>query len=164
MTAGHSIPQATPQAGRHAPIMRGYSQWLGTLLIVIGSLQFAAWGFRVWILFLLSEGDRWLITHSVVTLVSLGTAVLLLRIGIRARRQQHSRKDPRWIAASGIWISGVGIHRLVSVLTHPATDPNPRAHLHLSVLFMVLGVVLLGIAWYWKRNDLDSTVRNSIPA
>lgn len=164
MTAGHSTPQVTPQAGHHAPILRGYSKWLGTLLIVIGSLQFAAWGFRVWILFLLSEGDRWLITHSVVTLISLGTAMVLLRIGIRARRRQQSRKDPLWIAASGLWISGVGIHRLVSVLTHPATDPNPRAHLHLSVLFMVTGAILLGIAWYWKRNDSDSTERNSVPA
>jgi len=160
MTAGHS----TPQGGHHAPILRGSSKWIGTLLIVIGSLQFAAWGFRVWILFLLSEGDRWLITHSVVTLVSLGTAVLLLRIGIRARRQQHSSKDPLWIAASGLWISGVGFHRLISVLTHPATDPNPRAHLHLSVLFIVIGAILLGITWYWKRNEIDSTMRNSSPA
>lgn len=160
MTAEHP----TPQAGHHTPLMRSYRKWLGNLLIVIGSLQLAAWGFRVWILFLLSEGDRWLVTHSVVTLVSLGAAVLLLQIGIRARRGQHSRKDPLWIAASGLWISGVGIHRLVSVLTNPATDPNPRAHLHLSVLFMVLGAILLGIAWYWKRNDIDSTVRNSSPA
>lgn len=154
----------TPQAGHHAPFLRGYSKWLGTLLIVIGLLQCIAWGFRIWILFLLRAGDRWLITHSVVTLVSLGTAVLLLRIGIRARRQQHSRNDPLWIAASGLWIAGVGIHRLISVLTQPALDPNPRAHLHLSVLFMVLGSILLSIAWYWKREDIHSTVRNSIPA
>jgi hypothetical protein len=154
----------TPQAGHYAPILRGYSKWLGSLLIVIGLLQGAAWGFRVWVLFLLREGDRWFITHSLVTLVSLGTAFLLLRIGIRTRRQQHSRNDPLWIAASGLWTAGVGIHRLLSVLTQPAMDPNPRAHLHLSVLFMVLGAILLGIAWYWKRSDLHPTVRNSIPA
>jgi hypothetical protein len=165
MTAGHPTPQATPPAaGRHAPLLRGYGKWLGILLIVIGLLQCAAWGFRVWILFLLSEGDPWLIVHTVVTLVSLGAAVLLLRIGIRARRQQPSLSDPAWIAASGLWIAGVGIHRFVAVLTHPMTDPNPRAHLHLSVLFMVLGAVLLGVAWFWKRNDLHLALRHRTPA
>jgi len=160
MTAEHP----TPQTGRQAPILRGYGKRLGTLLIVIGLLQCTAWGFRVWILLLLGEGDPWLITHSVVTLVSLGAAGLLLRIGIRARRHHPSRSDPLWIAVSGLWIAGVGIHRLIAVLTQPMTDPNPRAHLHLSVLFMVLGAVLLGVAWFWKRNDLHSAERNSPPA
>jgi hypothetical protein len=164
MTAGHPTPQATPQAGRHAPTLRGHRKWLGLVLIVIGLLQCTAWGFRIWILILLREGDQWIITHSVVTLVSLGAAVLLLRIGIRARRRQYSRNDPLWIAASGLWIAGVGIHRLISVLTRPATDPSPRAHLHLSVLFMVLGAILLGIAWFWKRDDDQLRVRNRIPA
>ncbi|HUJ80210.1 MAG TPA: hypothetical protein VLY45_07850 [Nitrospiria bacterium] len=143
--------------------VRGFARSLGTLLVIIGVLQCAAWGFRVWVLYLLSEGDSWLIVHTVVTLISLGVAVLILRIGILSIRRRPSRHDPAWIATSGLWIAGVGIHRLIAVLTHPSTDPNPRGHLHLSVLFLVLGALLLGIAWIWRRHDLESAVRQSVP-
>jgi hypothetical protein len=161
MTAGRPAPT---DIGGRTPFLGGYGRRIGLLLIVIGLLQGTAWGFRVWVLILLSEGDRWLIVHTIVTLVSLIAALLLLRIGIRARRQQPSRRDPAWIGASGVWIAGVGVHRFVAVLTHPMTDPNPRAHLHLSVLFMVLGAVLLGVAWFWKRCDPMSTWRDGTPA
>lgn len=161
MTAGHPVSM---DAGGRPPFLGGYGRRIGLLLIVIGLLQGAAWGFRVWVLILLSAGDRWLVVHTVVTLVSLGAALLLWRIGVRARREQPSRHDPAWIVASGLWIAGVGVHRLVAVLSHPMTDPNPRAHLHLSVLFMVLGAVLLGVAWFWKRHDPLSAWRDGTPA
>jgi len=151
-------PPAPPPPGQ-APFTRRFGKGLGSLLIIIGLLLCTAWGFRVWILLLLGTGDPWLVTHSVVTAVSLGGAILLLRIGMRTIRQAPSRNDPLWIAGSGLWISGVGIHRLIAVLTQPTTDPNPRAHLHLSVLFMVLGAVLLGVAWFWKPNGVNTPLQ-----
>jgi uncharacterized membrane protein YidH (DUF202 family) len=159
MTVWPSTP--SPQ---QPDFVRDFPKSLGSLLVVIGLLQCAAWGFRVWVLILLSKGDSWLVVHTVVTLISLGIAVLLLRIGLRTLRRRASRRDPAWIAAGGLWIAGVGVHRLIAVLTRPMTDPNPRAHLHLSVLFMVLGGLLLGIAWLWRRNDLNSAVRQGLSA
>ncbi|HTP42100.1 MAG TPA: hypothetical protein VML36_06735 [Nitrospiria bacterium] len=159
MTGERSAPSP------HGPQpVRGYARSLATLLVVIGILQCVAWGFRAWVLYLLGDGDSWLIVHSVVTLISLGVAVLLLRIGMLTFRRRPARRDPAWIAASGLWIAGVGVHRLIAVITHPTTDPSPRAHLHLSVLFMVLGALLLGIAWFWRRNDLHSAVRQGLSA
>jgi len=154
-----TVEQPEPSPSGQASSTRKYAKGLGSLLIAIGLLLCIAWGFRVWILLLLNAGDPWLVTHSLVAAVSLGAAVLLLRIGLRTIHRLPTRHDPLWITLIGLWIAGVGVHRLVAVTTQPMTDPNPRAHLHLSVLFMVIGAVLLGVAWFWKPTAVDSSLQ-----
>jgi len=133
-------------------------------LIVIGVLLGMAWAFRVWTIVWLAQGDSSLISHSLVAVISLGAAVLLFLIGLRTVRRQARPADPSWLTGIGLWIAGVGVHRLVAVLTTPSTDPNPRAHLHLSVSFMVIGALLLGTAWFWKRTDSLSSLQDRTPA
>jgi len=134
------------------------------VLVVIGLLLGLAWAFRVWTIVLLAQGDSSLISHSLVAVVSLGAAVMLFLIGLRTVRRRARPADPSWMTGIGLWIAGVGVHRLVAVVTNPSTDPNPRAHLHLSVVFMVIGALLLGTAWFWKRADAVSSLQDRTPA
>jgi len=136
------------------PSTRPYPKTLGSVLIAIGLLLGMAWAFRAWTIVLLAPGDTAVISHSVVALVSLGSAVMLCLIGWRTACRQPHQNDPSWLTVNGFWIAGVGVHRLAAVLPHPSTDPNPRAHLHLSVLFMVIGALLLGVAWFWKWSGV----------
>ncbi|MEW6324180.1 MAG: hypothetical protein AB1515_02215 [Nitrospirota bacterium] len=122
---------------------------VGGLLILAGLLLLASWGIRAYILRLTAPGDPWLWVHAAITLVSLAAAVWLLHLGYRTLTRRIGAADGRWLAAAGLWILAIGLNRLVLVLTKP--DPNPRAHLHLSVLFIVIGGALLGMAWLWKR-------------
>ncbi|MBI3621899.1 MAG: hypothetical protein HY208_06925 [Nitrospirae bacterium] len=153
-----------PSSTAHIAPSRPYSSLIGSVLIVIGLLLGMAWAFRVWTILLLAQGDSSLISHSLVAVVSLGAAVMLFLTGLRTVRRRASSSDPSWMTGIGLWIAGVGVHRLVAVVTNPSTDPNPRAHLHLSVAFMVIGALLLGTAWFWKRADTVSSLQDRTPA
>lgn len=122
------------------------------MLIVFALLLLLTWGFRVYILFLTAPGDPSLLSHSLVALASLGSAALLLSLGIQAFRRGARERDPIWLAVIGLWITGVGLHRLFDLLRSPGEDPNPRAHLHLALLFLLMGVILMGMAWAGKRR------------
>jgi hypothetical protein len=129
-----------------------YPRTVGGVVLLSGLLLFITWTIRAYILFLTAAGGASRAGHTVITLGSLAAAVLLLRIGYRTIRRQGRPTDGRWLMAIGIWMLGIGGHRLIMVLTEPARDPNPRAHLHLSVLFLVIGAVLLVSAWQWTRG------------
>jgi hypothetical protein len=159
------VRDPVPSPGAYAPSTpQPYPIFFGSVLIVVGLLLGMAWAFRAWTVVLLAPGDPALISHALVTLVSLGASVLLSLIGWRTFRRRAHSTDGAWLTVIGLWIAGVGVHRLVAVLTHPVTDPNPRAHLHLSVLFMVIGAFLLGMAWFWRRNAPGSALRDRRPA
>jgi hypothetical protein len=129
-----------------------YPRTLGGVVLLAGGLLFVTWSVRAYILFLTEPGDSSFAMHATITTLSLIAAVLLVRIGRRAVRRQGRASDVHWLIAIGAWILGVGGHRLFKVLTQPAHDPNPTAHLHLSVLFLVIGTVLWGAAWRWTRG------------
>jgi hypothetical protein len=128
----------------------------GVLCMLCGLLMSLAWGFRLYILVMTAPGDRWVVLHSAVTIISLAAAVMLVVIGVRTIRQQNLPRDTWWVTGIGCWIIGVGLNRLVAVLLWPAADPNPRAHLHLAVSFMVMGLVLWllggGALWRGRRS------------
>ena len=136
---------------------RRFPAWSGPLFILFGLLLFLTWGFRTYVLFLNAPGDRFLIIHSLITIISLGSAALLCLIGWRAWRRCNRPYDTRWLIIIGLWISGIGLNRLISVLMWPAMDPNPRAHVHLSLLFITIGLVLMAIVsgtlWRVKQQS-----------
>jgi len=129
-----------------------HRRWPAVTLMIIGAALVIIWSFRTYIIFLNAPGDTFLVPHALVTLVSLIAAVLLIRIGRRAYRAQPLATDTRWLAAIGLWFLGVGANRFVLVTTQPSHDPDPRAHLHLAVSFLVLGLLLLIAAWHWKQQ------------
>jgi hypothetical protein len=128
-----------------------YGTFFGGLFILLSLALFITWGIRAYILALMPT-DPFPLVHWAMTVASLGAAALLFRIGYRAMRQQEQTRDGRWLAMIGLWILAIGLNRFILVLAQPAHDPNPRAHLHLSVLFLVIGVILLGSAWWWRRR------------
>jgi len=136
-----------PDQPRHC-----YSTSLGGLLILLSLSLFITWGIRAYILAFTAPDAPFALLHWAMTVISLAGSTLLLQIGYRAARRQRRATDGRWLAIIGAWISVIGLNRLTLVLTQPAHDPNPRAHLHLSVLFLVTGAILLGIAWLWRRG------------
>jgi hypothetical protein len=132
-------------------------RWLkgtGAVCLIIGVLWSLAWGFRVYILYLTAQGDQSIMLPSIITALSLGVAAILIVIGTRTLHGRNRSSDAWWLIGSGCWISAVGLNRLTAVLLWPSSDPNPRAHLHLAVSFIVMGTILLLLTGRaaWRRR------------
>jgi uncharacterized membrane protein YidH (DUF202 family) len=142
------------------------SKGAGVVCLIIGLLLSLAWGFRLYILVLNAQVDRWLLLHSAVTAISLIMAVVLMIIGVGALNGRHRANDARWVAGAGAWIIAVGLNRLIAVTLWPASDPNPRAHLHLSVSFLVMGSMLVLVtamaAWRRRRDNRYATTQGAV--
>jgi hypothetical protein len=117
------------------------SKKVRALLIVSGFLILPSWGFRLYILFLKWDTDpNWFITLF-TCLVSLFIGGFLIRMGIKGGRAD--RRDYNLLTYSALFTVGFWIYRLAGLILHPETDPNPKAHLRLTLTFLVLGGMLL---------------------
>jgi hypothetical protein len=127
------------------------SKKVRALLILTGAVIFFSWGFRLYVLFLRWENDPFRLPHAVVALISFSIGVFLLWLafqGSKAGRREYTAL----IGAALFTISWWG-YRLANVLLHPERDPNPTAHRHLSILFMVLGGLLLAAGWKGREKS-----------
>jgi hypothetical protein len=119
------------------------SRWIKRFLFLSGFWIFFSWGFRLYILWVRWETDPSPAPTLVFGLLYLligGFLVYLGRLGDRA----HTRHYTGLIGAA-IFMIGYWAVRLARFFLYPAVDPNPRSHLHMTVTFLVVGVLLLVI-------------------
>jgi uncharacterized protein (DUF486 family) len=114
-------------------------------LLLSGCFIFFAWGFRLYVLTIRWETDPFRVwTISFATIFVL---IGLFLIGLAKLGSTASHKNYTQLISVSVFMIGYWVYRLANLLLYPDIDPNPRAHLHLSVTFMVIGAVLLAIGW-----------------
>lgn len=126
------------------------SKKVRALLIVSGLIIFFSWGFRLYVLYSRWGTDRFLFSDLFIVLTSFGIGIFLLwmaRQGSKAVRRDYAVL----LYASLFTIIWWG-YRWIKVTLHPENDPNPRAHLHLASLYLVMGGLLLLTAWKGRKR------------
>jgi hypothetical protein len=134
------------------------SKKVRVLLILSGILILPSWGFRLYILSLKWATDP----HRILTLVTSLTSVLvggfLIWIGIKGNKAD--RRDYSLLIYSALYTLGFWTYRLVGLILHPESDPNPRAHFRLTGTFLVLGALLLAAGWNGKRRTEPHSIKS----
>jgi len=117
------------------------SKKVRALLIISGILILPSWGFRLYILSLKWETDpnRFITLFTCIVSVLIGG--FLIWMGIKGGKAD--RRDYNLLTYSALFTVGFWLYRLVGLILHPETDPNPKAHLRLTATFLVLGGLLL---------------------
>lgn len=126
------------------------SKKVRALIILTGLVIFFSWGFRLYVLYLHWGNDPFMLPHAAVAVVSFAIGAFLLSMGFRGGKA--TRRDYTLLAGAALFTILWWGFRAVKVLVHPEDDPNPTAHLHLSVLFLVLGGLLLITAWQGRNR------------
>jgi hypothetical protein len=117
------------------------SKKVRALLIVSGILILPSWGFRLYILSLKWDTDPNRLITLFTCLVSILIGGFLIWMGIKGGRAD--RRDYHFLTYSALFTIGFWLYRLTGLILHPETDPNPKAHLRLTLTFLVLGGMLL---------------------
>lgn len=120
------------------------------LIILTGLVIFFSWGFRLYVLYLHWGSDRFMVPHLLVAVISFSIGAFLLSMGVRGGRAE--RRDYSILSGAALFTILWWGFRAIKVLLHPEEDPNPTAHLHLSLLFLVLGGLLLITGWQGRSR------------
>ncbi len=127
------------------------SRKVRALILAVGIVVVLSWGFRFWVLWELRNVDPMIVGHTLFALINFGLGLFLLFAGTRP---SILPRDARLITATGLFFLIYWLYRGATILINPSGDPNPRAHLHLSGLFIVVGALLCGVGLnYLKRPD-----------
>lgn len=129
------------------------SRTVRALLVGGGGALLLSWVFRLYILSLHGWTDPYLIPHLFVALSSLLVGFFLIWLGVRGKRT--TRKEFSSLIASGVFLLITWLFRFGSILIDPSKDPNPRAHLRLSALFLLLGVFVIRIGVKGRRHGTN---------
>jgi hypothetical protein len=129
------------------------SKKIRVLLTISGLIIFFSWGFRFYVLYSRWGSDRFSFLDLFIVLLSFSIGAFLLWLA-----RQGEKAPPRaytiLIASSVFTIFWWGI-RWIKVTLHPENDPNPRAHLHLASLYLVIGILLLLAGWKGRKKQVD---------
>lgn len=120
------------------------------LIILTGLVIFFSWGFRLYVLYLHWGNDPFMLPHAAVAVISFAIGAFLLSMGIRGSKA--TRRDYTILIGASLFTIIWWGFRAIKVLLYPEGDPNPTAHLHLSVLFLVLGTLLLITGWQGRNK------------
>lgn len=120
------------------------------LIILTGLVIFFSWGFRLYVLYLHWGNDPFMLPHALVAVISFSIGVFLLSMAMRGSRA--TRRDYTILIGAALFTILWWGFRAMKVLLYPEGDPNPTAHLHLSVLFLVLGTLLLITGWQGRNR------------
>ncbi len=120
------------------------------LLRVSGTIIFLSWGFRLYVLFSRWGTDRFSFVDLFIVLTSFGIGIFLLWMA--KRRDKVLRRDYTVLMATSIFTILWWGNRWQKVWFHPENDPNPRAHLHLASLYLVMGFLLLLAGWQGRKK------------
>ncbi|MBI3803777.1 MAG: hypothetical protein HY282_08455 [Nitrospirae bacterium] len=126
------------------------SKKVRALIIITGLVIFFSWGFRLYVLYLHWGNDPFMTPHAAVAVISFAIGAFLLSMGIRGSKS--TRRDYTILTGAALFTVLWWGFRAIKVLLHPESDPNPTAHLHLSVLFIVLGALLLTAGWQGRNR------------
>lgn len=128
------------------------SKKIRTLLTLSGLIIFFSWGFRLYVLYSRWGTDRFSFFDLFIVLLSFGIGVFLLWMA-RQGEKAPPRAYTALIATSLFNMFWWG-NRWIKVTLHPENDPNPRAHLHLASLYLVMGALLLLVGWMGRKKQV----------
>lgn len=117
---------------------------------LIGLLLLFSWSFRLRVIFFHRFSDPYLVGHLLVAFFSLSAGGYLLGLSLR-RTGLGRRQAPLLI----LFAFGMGMHwiwRIFRIWADPASDPNPRAHLYLAGLLLLVSGYLARIGWRTRRG------------
>jgi len=131
-------------------------------LLLSGLFIFFSWGFRLYVLTIRWETDPlrvWTISFATLFVLIGLFLIRLAKLGPMANRRDYIQ-----LICIAIFIILYWGYRLLKLILYPDIDPNPRAHLHLSATFLVIGGFLLLIGWKGKRDKKrDKKLTEPIP-
>ncbi|MBI3598921.1 MAG: hypothetical protein HY201_05705, partial [Nitrospirae bacterium] len=112
---------------------------------------FFAWGFRLYILTVRWGTDpfrAWTIFFALI-FVLIGLFLIWFgKAGSMAKKKNYTQ-----LSYASLFMILFWTHRLANLVLYPDIDPNPRAHLHLSVIFIVIGAFLLAVGRNGLKQD-----------
>jgi hypothetical protein len=120
------------------------SKKIRAFLIFLGVWIFFSWGFRLYILTVRWETDPTRLRTLFFGLIYLSIGFFLFRLGQLG--ELLNRKNKVTLIVASLFMIGYWGVRLSRLFLYPDIDPNPRAHLHLSVTYIVLSCLLLFVA------------------
>ena len=126
------------------------SKKVRALIILTGLVIFFSWGFRLYVLYLHWGNDPFMLFLAAVVVFFFVFGAFLLSKGFRGGR--FLSRDNTILSGAALFTICWWGFRAIKVLVHPEEDPNPTAHLHLSVLFLVLGTLLLITGWQGRNR------------
>lgn len=112
-------------------------------LLLSGCFILFAWGFRLYVLAVRWETDPfrvWTISFAIIYVL-----IGLFLIDLGRRGSKVNRKNYTQLIYVAFFLILYWGYRLGNLLLYPDLDPNTRAHLHLSVTFIVIGAFLLAV-------------------
>jgi hypothetical protein len=137
------------------------SKKVRALLILSGLLILPSWGFRLYILSLKWDTDPNRILTLLTSVTSVFIGGFLFWMGIRGGKS--GRKEYTLLVYSALFTIGFWTYRLMGLILHPETDPNPKAHFRLTGTFLVLGGLLLAAGWRGKGRSEPHSIKSSHP-
>ncbi|MFQ5580105.1 MAG: hypothetical protein ACE5FZ_05785 [Nitrospiria bacterium] len=126
------------------------SKKVRTLLFLSSLVIFFTWGFRLFVLYNRWQLDPLRIPHLLITLAYFGLGGFLLRLGIQGARTK--RRDYSILIYASVFTVVYWSYRWGKVVLYPENDPNPRSHLHLASLYLVMGGLLLVAGWCGRKR------------
>lgn len=122
------------------------------LLSISGLIIFLSWSFRLYVLFTRWGTDRFSFVDLFIVLTSFSIGVFLLWMAKQGAKA--SARDYMILIATSLFNLAWWGNRWIQVTLHPEKDPNPRAHLHLASLYLVMGFLLLLAGWTGRKRTL----------
>ncbi len=129
------------------------SKKVRTLLFVSCFVIFFTYGFRFFVLYNRWGVDPLRVLHLLIALFYYGLGIFVLRMGIQGSRTE--RRDYSILMYASLFTVIYWSFRWGKVVFSPENDPNPRAHLHLASLYLVMGGLLLAAGWSGRKRLQD---------
>lgn len=112
---------------------------------LIGLSLLFAWVFRLFIIYLNRLTDRFLAPHVAVAVLSCFAGIYLLRLALQ--RGGLVGVQPTLLLIIGVAMMLHWFWRISVILLDLPQDPNPRVHLHLAGLLILLSGYLAWLGW-----------------
>ncbi len=126
------------------------SKKVRTLLYLSCFVIFFTYGFRFYVLYSRWEVDPLRVLHLLIALFYYSLGIFVLRMGIQGSRT--GRRDYSILMYASLFTVIYWAFRWGKVVFYPENDPNPRAHLHLASLYLVMGGLLLITGWCGRKR------------
>ncbi len=135
------------------------SKKVRALFITSGLIIFLSWAFRLYVLFTRWGTDRFSAFDTFIVLLSFSMGLFILWMAKQG--EKLIRRDYTLLIAIAVFNLFWWGNRWIKVTLHPENDPNPRAHLHLASLYLVMSGLLLLTGWLGRKKlNRQNTLRD----